>query len=231
VIPRFWVVIPAAGSARRMGANPIPKQYLPLCGTTVIEHALRPFLARRECAGIVVVLSAEDDRWSSLAVARDTRITTTNGGGERADSVRAGVAALRPRAPQGDWVLVHDAARPCLSDEDLGRLLESLAEDEVGGLLAAPVVDTLKRADATGRVEATIDRTGLWRALTPQMFRLGILERALAQRSAATDEAQAVEALALKPRLVEGSSDNLKITVATDLIRAERILAARSTPS
>ena len=231
MIPRFWVVIPAAGSARRMGANPIPKQYLPLAGATVIEHALRPFLARRECAGIVVVLSAEDDRWGSVAVASDPRVTTTIGGGERTDSVRAGVASLRPRAPQGDWVLVHDAARPCLSDEDLGRLLESLAEDEVGGLLAAPVVDTLKRADAAGRVGATVDRTGLWRALTPQMFRFAILERALAQRSAATDEAQAVEALSLRPKLVEGSADNLKITVSEDLVRAERILAARSTSS
>jgi 2-C-methyl-D-erythritol 4-phosphate cytidylyltransferase len=231
VIPRFWVVIPAAGSARRMGASLIPKQYLPLCGATVIEHALRPFLARRECAGIVVVLSATDDRWSSLAAARDPRVTTTIGGGERTDSVRAGVAALKPRAPQGDWVLVHDAARPCLSDEDLGQLLESLAEDEVGGLLAAPVVDTLKRAAASGRVEATIDRTGLWRALTPQMFRLRILERALALGPAATDEAQAVEALGLQPKLVEGSADNLKITVPEDLIRAERILSARSISS
>ena len=231
MIPRFWVVIPAAGSARRMGANSIPKQYLPLCGATVIEHALRPFLARHECAGIVIVLSAEDTRWSSLAAARDTRVTTTIGGGERADSVRAGVAALKPRAPSGDWVLVHDAARPCLSDEDLGRLLESLAEDDVGGLLAAPVVDTLKRADGVGRVDATVDRTGLWRALTPQMFRLAIIERALEPRSAATDEAQAVEALGLKPKLIEGSAENLKITVPEDLIRAERILAARSSSS
>jgi 2-C-methyl-D-erythritol 4-phosphate cytidylyltransferase len=231
VIPRFWVVIPAAGSARRMGATAVPKQYLPLGGATVIEHSLRPFLARSECAGIVVVLSAADDRWPAVPLASDPRITTTIGGGGRADSVRAGVASLKPRAPQGDWVLVHDAARPCLSDEDLARLLESLANDEVGGLLAAPVVDTLKRADGSGRVDTTVDRSALWRALTPQMFRLSILERALAQPSGATDEAQAVEALSLKPKLVEGSADNLKITVPEDLIRAERILAGRSTSS
>jgi 2-C-methyl-D-erythritol 4-phosphate cytidylyltransferase len=228
VIPRFWVVIPAAGSARRMGASPIPKQYLPLCGATVVEHALRPFLVRTECAGVVVVLGDDDRLWRSLSIARDPRIATTRGGNERSDSVHAGMQALKPRASNTDWVLVHDAARPCLSDEDLLHLLETLRDDAVGGLLAAPVVDTLKRADADGRVACTVDRAGLWHALTPQMFRFEILERALANRGAGTDEAQAVESLSLKPRLVQGSADNLKITTRSDLLRAERILNARS---
>jgi 2-C-methyl-D-erythritol 4-phosphate cytidylyltransferase len=123
---------------------------------------------------------------------------------------------------------VHDAARPCLSNDDLARLLTTLRDDEVGGLLAAPVVDTLKRADGQGRVEATVDRSALWHALTPQMFRYETLQRALADRGiAATDEAQAVAALSLKPKLVQGSADNLKITVPDDLARAERILMGR----
>lgn len=224
----FWVIVPAAGRARRMGESTQPKQYLPLAGATVIEHALRPLLTRADCSGIVVVLNEDDRHWGTLAIARDTRIATAIGGAERSDSVRAGLQALGGRAEKRDWVLVHDAARPCLSDADLALLLESLSDDDVGGLLAAPVVDTLKRADAEGRVQMTIDRTALWHALTPQMFRFGILERALAGHCGATDEAQAVEALSLKPKLVQGSPENLKITVPSDLLRAERILAARS---
>jgi 2-C-methyl-D-erythritol 4-phosphate cytidylyltransferase len=208
-----------------------PKQYLSLAGASVIEHALRPFLAYAQCAGIVVVLSSVDQQWASLAIANDARISTAIGGGERSDSVRAGLHALTTRAKLHDWVLVHDAARPCLSDDDLARLLTTLRDDEVGGLLAAPIVDTLKRADGQGRVAATVDRSGLWRALTPQMFRYELLQRALADRgTAATDEAQAVESLSLKPKLVQGSADNLKITVPDDLVRAERILSMRSSP-
>jgi 2-C-methyl-D-erythritol 4-phosphate cytidylyltransferase len=210
-----------------MGGGVIPKQYLPLAGASVIEHALRPFLARSECAGLVVVLSADDTHWRSLAISRDSRIATAIGGGERSDSVQAGLQALSSGVQARDWVLVHDAARPCLSDDDLARLLESLYDDDIGGLLAAPVVDTLKRADRDGRVSSTVDRAMLWHALTPQMFRYEILLRAFAVRGATTDEAQAVEALSLKPKLVQGSADNLKITVPDDLVRAERILMAR----
>lgn len=232
-LPEFWVVLPAAGSARRMGAQ-TPKQYLTIAGRTVIEHALRPFLARSECRGIVVALAPDDRRFRDLPVAADPRIRTVVGGAERLDSVRAGLGALAAAtsatrtATNADWVLVHDAARPCLDDADLAALLEELQHDDVGGLLAAPVVDTLKRADASGRVAATVDRNGLWHALTPQMFRFGILERALAQASGTTDEAQAVEALGAKPKLVRGSLDNLKITLPEDLARAERILRARA---
>lgn len=148
------------------------------------------------------------------------------------DSVLAGLERLHADAAPEDWVLVHDAARPCLPASDLQRLLDELHDDAVGGLLAAPVVDTLKRADESGRVACTVEREKLWRALTPQMFRRDILQRALegARRDgiSATDEAQAVEALGLQPKLVAGDADNIKITLPEDLPRAERILKARS---
>jgi 2-C-methyl-D-erythritol 4-phosphate cytidylyltransferase len=227
----FWVVIPAAGSARRMGPSEVPKQYLRLAGSTVIELAICPFLARQDCQGIVVVVAESDQRWSQLAISHDPRVSTTIGGAERADSVRAGLEALKSRLKPSDWVLVHDAARPCLQVDDVDSLLSTLASDEIGGLLATPVIDTLKRADATARVSATVDRTDLWRAMTPQMFRFDVLSRALelARQNgiASTDEAQAVEALGLQPKLVVGSTDNIKITMAEDIARAERIHAGR----
>ncbi|HEY5754985.1 MAG TPA: 2-C-methyl-D-erythritol 4-phosphate cytidylyltransferase [Steroidobacter sp.] len=230
---RFWVVVPAAGSARRMGAA-VPKQYLPLAGRTVIEWSLAPFLAHARTAAIVVALSPDEPRWSQTTLASDAKIATTVGGAERMDSVLAGLRVLQDRAGPNDWVLVHDAARPCLSATDLDRLLNELQDDEVGGLLAAPVVDTLKRANDGGRVSQTVPREKLWRALTPQMFRYAILQRALesvqAKGIAVTDEAQAVEALGLQPKLVAGDADNIKITLPEDLPRAERILRSRSAP-
>jgi len=230
---RFWVVVPAAGSARRMGAA-VPKQYLPLAGRTVIEWSLAPFLAHERTAAIVVAVSPDDRRWSQTTLASDAKIATTVGGAERMDSVLAGLRALRDRAGPDDWVLVHDAARPCLSATDLDRLLTELNGDPVGGLLAAPVVDTLKRADDGGRVAETVAREKLWRALTPQMFRYVVLRRALesaqAKGIAVTDEAQAVEALGLQPKLVAGDADNIKVTLPEDLSRAERILRSRSAP-
>lgn len=229
----FWVIVPAAGSARRMGAG-VPKQYLPLAGRTVIEWSLAPFLSHSRTAGIVVVLAEQDQRWTQTELARDDRIVTTTGGAERMDSVLAGLTLLKTQAAPNDWVLVHDAARPCLLATDLEQLISELCEDTVGGLLAAPVVDTLKRADDHGRVSQTVAREKLWRALTPQMFRYDILQRALesarGQGAAVTDEAQAVEALGLQPKLIAGDSDNFKITLPEDLPRAERILKSRSAP-
>ena len=229
---RFWVVVPAAGVSRRMGATSAPKQYLPLVGRTVLEWSLLPFLERDDCAGVVVVLASEDVWWSALPLASERNVSTARGGVERVHSVLAGLAALRRRAHADDWVLVHDAARPCLSAADLRRLLEKTADDEVGGVLAAPLVDTLKRADGSDRVLATVSRDLLWRALTPQMFRYGLLQRALElavdNNVAVTDESQAIEALGLHPRLVHGDADNIKITVPDDLERAERILRASS---
>jgi 2-C-methyl-D-erythritol 4-phosphate cytidylyltransferase len=209
-------------------AGTLPKQYLPLAGRTVLEWSMAPFLARPEFHSIVVALAADDGRWSSLPLAQDKRILAVTGGAERADSVRAGLAAITEHAHAHDWVLVHDAARPCLSASDLDQLLATLADDPVGGVLAAPVPDTLKRAGADGRVDVTVSRTQLWRALTPQMFRYGVLRQALEQSGGGarmTDESAAVEALGLKPLLVAGRSDNLKITVPDDIAIAERQLA------
>lgn len=181
---------------------------------------------------MAVALSAGDPHWQELDLARDPRVRAVEGGAERSDSVRAGLRALRVRADERDWVLVHDAARPCLAHAELAGLIDVLREDEVGGLLAVPLVDTLKRADESGRVAQTVSREGLWRALTPQMFRFSVLIRALNEaennRAAVTDEAQAVELLGLRPRLVAGSPDNIKITLPEDVARAERILQARS---
>mgnify|MGYP000187830403 CR=1 FL=1 len=208
-----------------------PKQYLQLAGRTVLEWSIAPLLAREDCAGVVVVLASGDQRWATLPVARDTRVRTAIGGGERADSVRAGLQALNESLSVDDWVLVHDAARPCLRPDELASLIDRVRGDAVGGLLAAPLVDTLKRSDGADRVAETVSRAGLWRAMTPQMFRVGLLTRALgeaAQRGVAvTDESQAVELLGLRPLLVAGSADNIKITVADDLLRAARILAMR----
>ncbi|MBP6514099.1 MAG: 2-C-methyl-D-erythritol 4-phosphate cytidylyltransferase [Steroidobacteraceae bacterium] len=224
---RAWFVMPAAGASRRMG-GPFPKQYLTLAGRTVIEHALRPLLASPRIAGGVVALSGDDPHWPGLPAELRARVRTTIGGAERCHSVLNGLHALAGVAAPSDWVLVHDAARPCLDPADLDRLLDACADDAVGGLLAVPLADTLKRADDDGRAIATIPREGLWRALTPQMFRFALLHRALSMALAAgeqpTDEAAAIEHLGLAPRLVAGSPANLKITHPGDLPVAAAVL-------
>ena len=229
--PRFWVVIPAAGSGRRMGSSERPKQYRLLAGRTILEWAVAPFIRRATCERIIIALAGQDRFWQTLSLSEHERIVTVEGGTERADSVRAALAALAAQARAEDWILVHDAARPCLSDEDLDRLIVKLAADPIGGLLAAPLVDTLKRADEQGCVVETLPRAGLWRALTPQMFRYDVLRRALALASerglAVTDECQAVELLGLRPRLISGSAGNLKVTTEADLVQAACILAER----
>jgi 2-C-methyl-D-erythritol 4-phosphate cytidylyltransferase len=214
-----------------MGSAERPKQYLRVAGRTLLEWAAAPLLEHPLVERVVIVLAHEDRYWQEIPLATSSRVTRAQGGAERADSVKAGLTALSSEAHADDWVLVHDAARPCLSDKDLDRLMTQLRSDPVGGLLAIPLVDTLKRADEEGFVAETVPRAGLWRAMTPQMFRFGVLERALtsaAERGIlVTDEAQAVEMLGLRPKLVEGSADNLKITTAPDLERAARVLAAR----
>ncbi|QFT23138.1 2-C-methyl-D-erythritol 4-phosphate cytidylyltransferase [Pseudomonas sp. THAF187a] len=218
---RFWLVIPAAGIGARMAADR-PKQYLQVAGRSILEHTLQRFLDHPALRGVVVSLAADDPYWPALAVASDPRIRRAAGGRERADSVLAGLETLKNEgAADDDWVLVHDAARPNLALEDLQRLLDSLADDPVGGLLAVPARDTLKRAGADGRVQETVDRSVIWQAYTPQMFRLGALRQALAQalraQVAITDEASAMEWAGLAPRLVEGRADNLKVTRPEDL--------------
>lgn len=225
---KYWLVMPAAGVGRRFGTER-PKQYAALRGRTVIEWALAPFLADARCTGAVVALAQEDSYWRTIAPGN---VRTTLGGQERSHSVRNALAALADRADGDDWVLVHDAARPCLARQDLDRLLSELAAHPIGGLLATPAADTLKRADARGEIEQTIERAGLWRALTPQMFRYGRLCEALDRAHAAgripTDEAQAIEWLGDAPRLIEGASANLKITSSADLAIAAALLEETS---
>ncbi|WP_278930071.1 2-C-methyl-D-erythritol 4-phosphate cytidylyltransferase [Pseudomonas qingdaonensis] len=220
-LPAFWAVIPAAGIGARMAADR-PKQYLQLGGRTILEHSLDCFLDHPCLKGVVVSIAADDPYWPGLACASDTRIQRAAGGRERADSVLNALLLLHAQgAADNDWVLVHDAARPNLARDDLDRLLGELANDPVGGLLAVPARDTLKRADANGRVSATIDRSTVWQAYTPQMFRLGALHRALADSLVAdvaiTDEASAIEWSGQAPRLVEGRNDNIKVTRPEDL--------------
>lgn len=217
----FWVVIPAAGVGARMQADR-PKQYLPLGDSTLIEHTLECFLDYPELRGLVISLSADDAYWPTLPCAGDARIARAPGGAERADSVLAGLGQLAVLgAADHDWVLVHDAARPNLARSDLTRLLKSLADDPVGGLLAVPVRDTLKQVGPDGRVVATPDRSLFWHAYTPQMFRLGMLREALSGALAAgvavTDEASAMEWAGHAPRLIEGRADNIKVTRPEDL--------------
>ncbi|WP_312919968.1 2-C-methyl-D-erythritol 4-phosphate cytidylyltransferase [Stutzerimonas nitrititolerans] len=219
--PSFWVVIPAAGVGSRMRADR-PKQYLPLAGRTILEHTLDCFLGHPGLRGLVVSLASDDPWWPSLGCATDSRVRRAEGGAERADSVLSGLRLLGELgAGTDDWVLVHDAARPNLIPEDLDRLLTALADDPVGGLLAVPVRDTLKRAGPDGRVLETVDRSVIWQAYTPQMFRFGALQAALAgalaERVAITDEASALEWVGQSPRLIEGRADNLKITRPEDL--------------
>jgi len=233
---RYWLVMPAAGAGQRFGAA-LPKQYAPLEGRTVIAWALAPFLADGRCQGIAVALAAGDGHFPRSGLPE--RVRTTTGGAQRSTSVRAGLALLAPAAAAEDWVLVHDAARPCLQAADLHRLLAALAEDPVGGLLAARVHETLKREAGDGRglavAERTEERSGLWRALTPQMFRFAALCAALDEAHAAgrfpSDEAQALEWRGAQPRLIEGSAANLKITTAQDLELAAALLRARRAPA
>jgi 2-C-methyl-D-erythritol 4-phosphate cytidylyltransferase / 2-C-methyl-D-erythritol 2,4-cyclodiphosphate synthase len=250
---RYWLIMPAAGSGRRFGTTS-PKQYAPLEGRTVIEWALSPFLKDPRCAGIVIALSPEDREWTRVAArlalsgeqarsgaAPPPPVTTVAGGEHRSLSVRHALEALAGRAAAADWVLVHDAARPCLGEEDLDRLLERLASHELGGLLATQAADTLKRSprgSAAGvhvapPVAETVDRATLWRALTPQMFRYGRLCAALDAAHAAqrfpTDEAQALEWQGEQPLLVAAAAGNLKITTAEDLVLAAALLRSRDT--
>ena len=218
-----FVLIPAAGSGSRMGSE-LPKQYLPLLGKPLIHHTLSVFEAHPAIERIFVVLSPEDTYWTAPG---DEKVTVLRCGGvTRAETVLNGLSAMAESVGALDWVLVHDAARPCLSRSSLDRLLGELEHDPVGGLLAVPVADTLKRADANGRVARTEPREGLWRAQTPQMFRHGLLSSALQTigTDAPTDEAQAVEFLGHAPRLVLGDGQNLKVTYPEDLLIAEHIL-------
>ena len=222
---KFHALIPAAGFGSRMESQ-LPKQYLPLLGRPILHWALEVFLNHSRIDSVILVLSPEDDLWAKNAL-QHPKLTVLNCGGEtRAESVLNGLHASEDIASE-DWILVHDAARPGLTAGMLNHLLDELADDSVGGLLAIPVADTLKRDDNAGRVANTESRENLWRAQTPQMFRYAILKEALIKASdAPTDEAQAVEALGYKPKLVTGQLRNMKVTYAQDLALLEAIIAA-----
>lgn len=215
---RHFALIPAAGVGARMAAAR-PKQYLELHGRPMLWHALRVFEAHPAIVRVHVVLSSDDGWWAGYDWSGFAKLAVLRcGGATRAESVLNGLRAMRGEVTEEDWVLVHDAARPCLSPALLDRLLVELADDPVGGILAVPVADTLKREGAGRRIAATVPRDGLWGAQTPQMFRLGLLLRALEHAGTeVTDEASAVEALGHAPRLVESDRSNLKVTFPDDL--------------
>lgn len=224
--PRCWCVVPAAGRGSRVGASS-PKQYLPLAGRPLIEHTLQRLAACSGVAGLLVVLSATDSRWSRIRLPDGKPILTAIGGAERCDSVLAGLAALPNNVAESDFVLVHDAARPCVRLADMVRLLEQGATGD-GALLGAPLRDTLKHANRSGHSERTEPREQRWRAFTPQMFRRGQLSSALVDAARrgirVSDEAMAMELAGFLPLLVEGAEDNIKITTAADFALAEFML-------
>lgn len=227
--PRVWAIVPAAGRAERFGAG-LPKQYAPLLGRPMLEWSLRPLLAEARIEAIVVVVAAADERWPALAShLGSTRVQGATGGASRQASVLNGLRHLADRASAEDWVLVHDAARPCLTAAELGALIDALVPGVGGAILAAPLVDTIKR-ERDGVTCETVAREGLWRALTPQAFRytalLAALEAAARERVTVTDEAQAMERSGVQATLVQGSAFNIKVTQAIDLVAAARILQA-----
>jgi len=221
---RYWAVVPAAGVGRRMGGD-IPKQYLTLNGRPVLEHTLETLLACPRLDGVYVAVSPGDGWWSELSVADNQRVVRVDGGAERCHSVLNVLQLMQSTAAAEDWVLVHDAARPCLRHEDLNALIDQLKDHPVGGMLGVPVRDTMKRTMEGNSVSETVARDGLWHAYTPQMFRLGILRQALeqaqAQGLAVTDDASAIELAGMIPLMVEGHDDNIKITRPDDLVLAE----------
>jgi len=222
----LWCVVPAAGRGSRAGGDR-PKQYQPLAGRPLLDHTLERLAAHPRIAGLVVVIAAGDPHFSAVDSIGGKPLIVATGGGERSDSVLAGVLALPATVAQDRFVLVHDAARPCVRADDITRLIDQAGRGE-GGLLGAPLRDTLKRADAGCHSTATEPREGRWRAFTPQMFRRGALAHALALAAAegivVSDEAMAMERTGVMPLLVEGSEDNIKVTTSADFALAEFLL-------
>lgn len=218
--PRLWAVVPAAGAGKRMGGG-VPKQYLLLDGMKVIERTLARLARVPGLQGIAVAVGAQDEYWQDIRLPDDVPVVCATGGAERCHSVFNGLRALAGKADARDWVLVHDAARPCVRVQDIERLIDTLRHDGVGGLLGLPVTDTMKRAGPDGLVIETVPRGDLWRALTPQMFRYRMLMDALGKAidmgQSMTDEAAAIEWAGYAPRMVQGHADNIKITQPQDL--------------
>lgn len=219
--PSVWAIVPAAGAGRRMEAG-LPKQYLQLNGKTLLQHTLSRVLDYPGLSGVVVVVAPGDRRVNDVANAfKESRLEVVTGGVERCHSVLNGLHALAARAAEHDWIMVHDAARPCVSLRDLDRLFAAIRDEPAGGLLGMPVRDTMKRAGADSHVMETVDRERLWHALTPQVFRfqmlLEALEGAIQAGVSVTDEAAAMERAGHRPLMVEGRADNIKVTRPEDL--------------
>jgi len=223
-IVKYWGVVPAAGVGKRMQADR-PKQYLALNGMTVIEQSLSRLLEVKRFTAIVVAISKEDPYWPELALSKNARIRTAPGGKERADSVLSALHSIADSASDNDWVLVHDAARPCITPSDVEHLIDELQDHEVGGILGQASHDTLKAVDGDLAIVDTVDRSKIWRAFTPQMFRYGALKSALQeaaeQGSVVTDDASALELQGKQPKMIAGRADNLKITRPEDLALAQ----------
>ena len=229
-MPGVWVVVPAAGRGTRFG-SPLPKQYLQVAGQPLIAHTLAALLAHPMVDGALVAISTNDADWPGWTAFQEKPVLTCVGGDTRAQSVLAALEALPAVVKADDFVLVHDAARPNLRGEDLQQLLERGRADPVGAILAAPVRDTLKRAGDDGGIDGSEPRQHLWRAMTPQLFRRFQLTRALQEAGKAgvevTDESMAMELQGLRPLLIEGNEDNLKVTTPADLARFQFILSQR----
>ncbi len=228
MISNIWAVVPAAGSGQRMSTK-IPKQYLTLSGVSILELTVRSLLACPDIRGMVVLLDADDEYARSVVSLEDPRVTTGIGGSERADSVLAGLDILTRKADFEDWVLVHDAARPCLTAMELSLLISTARKSGMGCVLAERSVDTLKRVDSRLQVLETVDRSALWRVQTPQLFPLGQLyeglKDALDGGLSVTDESMAMELAGHPVKVIEGFSTNIKVTLPADLDLAEAILS------
>jgi len=224
-----WAIVPAAGIGSRMQADR-PKQYLDLDGKTVLEQTIQRLASHPRIAGIVIAIAEHDSWWNNISLDFDCQLHTVDGGDTRADSVFNALIGLADLTDPNDdpWVLVHDAARPCLRHQDIDHMLETLCHHEVGGVLGIPVNDTVKRVNGNLEIEETVCRQGLWRAATPQMFRLQllaqVLKKAKQQQQIVTDDASAMELAGYQPKMVLGHSDNIKITVSHDLALASLFL-------
>lgn len=223
----YSAIVPAAGIGKRFGGK-LPKQYLPLHGATVIEHSLRLLLSVERLSQIIVVVHPDDHHWRDLAIFSDPRVDVAIGGDERCHSVLNGLLHLQQKNGGSEWVLVHDVARPCCLRSDIEKLINQLEHHPVGGILAIPASDTIKRVDSARQIEETVDRSWLWQAQTPQLFRMRLLLDALnhciGMGMTVTDEAQAIEALGWQAQVVEGSRGNIKITRPEDLALADFFL-------
>lgn len=221
---KYWLIIPAGGVGSRCDSK-IPKQYLEVQGKSILAHCLDQFLSMPFFEKIVVVVNPQDTYWKKLNYTNNPKILVTSGGEQRGHSVLNGLQALKNLATPQDWILVHDAVRPFIEKQDVEKLISCLKDHAVGGLLGVPLRDTVKQINQSNEIEATLDRSCIWSAYTPQMFRFNLLmdamQTAIAKNYQITDEASAIERMGLKPLMVEGRRENIKITYPEDLKSAE----------